>query len=159
MSIILTRSADIALVAGGSRKRWIIATENMKAGDTILNSNHIGRMAGERSLPDARDRGCRGSSADETLLQWLLRKGMHTLSGPCLWGPSSTTWRVSLAEGPSISELQVWEKNLPTSHNLANPGYVIPLSSEHLGPYLFHRQEKTGNKRMNVCCFNLNHSV
>ncbi|XP_014443327.1 39S ribosomal protein L2, mitochondrial isoform X3 [Tupaia chinensis] len=39
------RSADIALVAGGSRKRWIIATENMQAGDTILNSDHIGRMA------------------------------------------------------------------------------------------------------------------
>ncbi|KAM6182684.1 large ribosomal subunit protein uL2m [Erethizon dorsatum] len=39
------RSADIALVAGGSRKRWIIATENMQAGDVILNSNHIGRMA------------------------------------------------------------------------------------------------------------------
>uniref|UniRef100_A0A2K6F763 Mitochondrial ribosomal protein L2 n=1 Tax=Propithecus coquereli TaxID=379532 RepID=A0A2K6F763_PROCO len=39
------RSADIALVAGGSRKRWIIATENMQAGDIILNSNHIGRMA------------------------------------------------------------------------------------------------------------------
>ncbi|XP_037601239.1 39S ribosomal protein L2, mitochondrial isoform X4 [Cebus imitator] len=39
------RSADIALVAGGSRKRWIIATENMQAGDRILNSNHIGRMA------------------------------------------------------------------------------------------------------------------
>lgn len=47
LSIILNRSADIALVAGGSRKRWIIATENMKAGDTVLNSNHIGRMAGE----------------------------------------------------------------------------------------------------------------
>ncbi|XP_054990380.1 39S ribosomal protein L2, mitochondrial isoform X2 [Sorex araneus] len=40
------RSADIALVAGGSRKRWIIATENMQAGDIILNSNQIGRMAG-----------------------------------------------------------------------------------------------------------------
>ncbi|XP_053456992.1 39S ribosomal protein L2, mitochondrial isoform X2 [Nycticebus coucang] len=39
------RSADIALVAGGSRKRWIVATENMQAGDVILNSNHIGRMA------------------------------------------------------------------------------------------------------------------
>uniref|UniRef100_A0A8D2AE49 39S ribosomal protein L2, mitochondrial n=1 Tax=Sus scrofa TaxID=9823 RepID=A0A8D2AE49_PIG len=39
------RSADIALVAGGNRKRWIIATENMKAGDTVLNSDHIGRMA------------------------------------------------------------------------------------------------------------------
>lgn len=39
------RSADIALVAGGNRKRWIVATENMKAGDIILNSDRIGRMA------------------------------------------------------------------------------------------------------------------
>lgn len=39
------RSADIALVAGGKRKRWIIATENMKAGDLITSSGHIGRMA------------------------------------------------------------------------------------------------------------------
>ncbi|XP_077341482.1 LOW QUALITY PROTEIN: large ribosomal subunit protein uL2m-like [Lithobates pipiens] len=39
------RSADIALVAGGKRKRWIIATENMKNGDLITSSGHIGRMA------------------------------------------------------------------------------------------------------------------
>ncbi|XP_073689736.1 large ribosomal subunit protein uL2m [Garra rufa] len=39
------RSADIALVAGGSRKRWIIATENMEAGDLIKTSSVIGRMA------------------------------------------------------------------------------------------------------------------
>uniref|UniRef100_A0A8D0DUH3 Large ribosomal subunit protein uL2m n=1 Tax=Salvator merianae TaxID=96440 RepID=A0A8D0DUH3_SALMN len=39
------RSADIALVAGGKRKRWIIATENMKAGDIIKTSGEIGRMA------------------------------------------------------------------------------------------------------------------
>ncbi|XP_040905317.1 39S ribosomal protein L2, mitochondrial [Toxotes jaculatrix] len=39
------RSADIALVAGGSRKRWIIATENMQAGDVIKTSGVIGRMA------------------------------------------------------------------------------------------------------------------
>uniref|UniRef100_A0A8B9Z659 Large ribosomal subunit protein uL2 n=1 Tax=Buteo japonicus TaxID=224669 RepID=A0A8B9Z659_9AVES len=38
-------SADIALVAGGNRKRWIIATENMQPGDIIKNSSHIGRMA------------------------------------------------------------------------------------------------------------------
>lgn len=50
--LTLNRSADIALVAGGSRKRWIIATENMQAGDIILNSDHIGRMAGERWPPD-----------------------------------------------------------------------------------------------------------
>lgn len=42
----LGRSADIALVAGGNRKRWIIATENMQPGDIIRNSAHIGRMAG-----------------------------------------------------------------------------------------------------------------
>uniref|UniRef100_UPI00398E3833 large ribosomal subunit protein uL2m n=1 Tax=Pristiophorus japonicus TaxID=55135 RepID=UPI00398E3833 len=39
------RSADIALVAGGSRKRWIIATENMEAGDMVKTSGQIGRMA------------------------------------------------------------------------------------------------------------------
>ncbi|XP_036022977.1 39S ribosomal protein L2, mitochondrial isoform X3 [Onychomys torridus] len=51
------RSADIALVAGGSRKRWIIATENMKAGDTILNSNCIGRMAVAAKEGDAHPLG------------------------------------------------------------------------------------------------------
>lgn len=40
------RSADIALVAGGNRKRWIIATENMQVGDIIKTSGVIGRMAG-----------------------------------------------------------------------------------------------------------------
>ncbi|XP_066467937.1 large ribosomal subunit protein uL2m isoform X2 [Tiliqua scincoides] len=39
------RSAEIALVAGGKQKRWIVATENMKAGDIIKTSGHIGRMA------------------------------------------------------------------------------------------------------------------
>uniref|UniRef100_A0ABI8AHN2 Large ribosomal subunit protein uL2 RNA-binding domain-containing protein n=1 Tax=Felis catus TaxID=9685 RepID=A0ABI8AHN2_FELCA len=62
------RSADIALVAGGSRKRWIIATENMQAGDIILNSDHIGRMAGKRRPPDVYGlKGCKGSGADEIL--------------------------------------------------------------------------------------------
>ncbi|XP_005389810.1 PREDICTED: 39S ribosomal protein L2, mitochondrial isoform X1 [Chinchilla lanigera] len=51
------RSADIALVAGGSRKRWIIATENMQAGDVILNSNKIGRMAVAAQEGDAHPLG------------------------------------------------------------------------------------------------------
>ncbi|NWY69211.1 RM02 protein, partial [Erithacus rubecula] len=46
-------SADIALVAGGNRKRWIIATENMQPGDSITNSPHIGRMAVSASEGDA----------------------------------------------------------------------------------------------------------
>ncbi|XP_004624186.1 39S ribosomal protein L2, mitochondrial [Octodon degus] len=51
------RSADIALVAGGIRKRWIIATENMQAGDVILNSNQIGRMAVSAQEGDAHPLG------------------------------------------------------------------------------------------------------
>ncbi|XP_040034178.1 large ribosomal subunit protein uL2m [Gasterosteus aculeatus] len=47
------RSADIALLAGGSRKRWIIATENMQAGDIIKTSGVIGRMAVSANEGDA----------------------------------------------------------------------------------------------------------
>ncbi|KAJ7341192.1 hypothetical protein JRQ81_005018 [Phrynocephalus forsythii] len=39
------RTGRIALVAGGNRKRWIIATENMQPGDVIKNSGEIGRMS------------------------------------------------------------------------------------------------------------------
>uniref|UniRef100_A0A803JLR2 Large ribosomal subunit protein uL2 RNA-binding domain-containing protein n=1 Tax=Xenopus tropicalis TaxID=8364 RepID=A0A803JLR2_XENTR len=51
------RSADIALVAGDKRKRWIIATENMQEGDLITSSGHIGRMAGELVEPIGRMAG------------------------------------------------------------------------------------------------------
>ncbi|XP_053314518.1 39S ribosomal protein L2, mitochondrial [Spea bombifrons] len=51
------RSADIALVAGGKRKRWIIATENMEEGDLITTSGHIGRMAVSAQEGDAHPLG------------------------------------------------------------------------------------------------------
>ncbi|XP_040838913.1 39S ribosomal protein L2, mitochondrial isoform X2 [Ochotona curzoniae] len=51
------RSADIALVAGGSRKRWIIATENMQAGDILLNSDRIDQMAVAAQEGDAHPLG------------------------------------------------------------------------------------------------------
>ncbi|KAL1780043.1 39S ribosomal protein L2, mitochondrial [Sigmodon hispidus] len=51
------RSADITLIAGDSRKLWIIATENMKVGDIILNSNHLGRMAVAAQEGDAHPLG------------------------------------------------------------------------------------------------------
>ncbi|KAM3863371.1 large ribosomal subunit protein uL2m isoform 5-T5 [Diretmus argenteus] len=47
------RSADIALVAGGNRKRWLIATENMQVGDLIKTSGVIGRMAVSANEGDA----------------------------------------------------------------------------------------------------------
>lgn len=45
---LFLRSANIAMVAGGSRMRWIIATENMQPGDVIKTSAVIGRMAGKK---------------------------------------------------------------------------------------------------------------
>ncbi|XP_051880922.1 39S ribosomal protein L2, mitochondrial [Pristis pectinata] len=51
------RSADIALVAGGTRKRWIIATENMQPGDLLRTSGHIGRMAVSAREGDAHPLG------------------------------------------------------------------------------------------------------
>ncbi|CAL1578306.1 unnamed protein product [Knipowitschia caucasica] len=51
------RSADIALVAGGNRKRWIIATENMEAGNIIKTSGVIGRMAVSAKEGDAHPLG------------------------------------------------------------------------------------------------------
>ena len=44
------RTADIALVAGGNHKRYILATANMEIGDIIRTSAHIGRMTGETQL-------------------------------------------------------------------------------------------------------------
>uniref|UniRef100_A0A8D0G2M8 Large ribosomal subunit protein uL2m n=1 Tax=Sphenodon punctatus TaxID=8508 RepID=A0A8D0G2M8_SPHPU len=47
------RSADIALVAGGTRKRWIVATENMEPGNILKTSAHIGKMAVSANEGDA----------------------------------------------------------------------------------------------------------
>ena len=44
------RSADIALVGSGNHKRYILATENMKAGDLIKTSGEIPDVPGEHIL-------------------------------------------------------------------------------------------------------------
>lgn len=42
------RTAKVALVASGSKLRYIIATENMKPGDLIKTSGHIPRIPGNK---------------------------------------------------------------------------------------------------------------
>ena len=41
------RTANIAMVAAGNHKRWILATINMEKGDIIKTSGVIGRMTGK----------------------------------------------------------------------------------------------------------------
>ena len=43
------RSADLALVAGEERKRWIIAPHNLKEGDIIHSSRILTHMPGKIS--------------------------------------------------------------------------------------------------------------
>ncbi|XP_077984402.1 large ribosomal subunit protein uL2m-like [Glandiceps talaboti] len=47
------RTANIALIAGGNRKRYITATVNMKEGDIVKTSRHIGRMTVAANEGDA----------------------------------------------------------------------------------------------------------
>lgn len=44
------RTARIALVASGNQKRWLLATENMKAGDLITTSSEIPRIPGWKRI-------------------------------------------------------------------------------------------------------------
>jgi large subunit ribosomal protein L2 len=44
------RTSDIAIVASGNRKRYILASQNMKVGDLIKTSSKVTRMAGEHVL-------------------------------------------------------------------------------------------------------------
>lgn len=47
------RTADIAIVAGGEHKRYILASQNMKAGDLIKTSGKITRIAVRAAEGDA----------------------------------------------------------------------------------------------------------
>ncbi|NXK20354.1 RM02 protein, partial [Arenaria interpres] len=107
-------SADIALVAGGNRKRWIIATENMQPGDLIKNSPHIGRMAGvARVWP-----GGGGRSFSSSALHW----GGHN------WNPASRTCGVllrkvngtAIVQLPSKRHMQVLETCVATVGRVSN---------------------------------------
>lgn len=51
------RSANIAIVAGGNQKRYILASQNMKAGDVIKTSGKLTRMAVRAAEGDAHPLG------------------------------------------------------------------------------------------------------
>lgn len=43
------RTSHVALVAVGDKLKYILATENMKAGDIIKSSRYLPRIPGEKS--------------------------------------------------------------------------------------------------------------
>uniref|UniRef100_A0A2I3FRW9 Uncharacterized protein n=1 Tax=Nomascus leucogenys TaxID=61853 RepID=A0A2I3FRW9_NOMLE len=102
------RSADIGLVAGGSQKHWIIATENIQAGDTILNSNHIGQMAEGDAYP-------LGALPVGTLINNMESEPGRAAEkcGVLLWKVNGT----AIIQLPSKRQMQVLETLSNTDHN------------------------------------------
>jgi len=115
------RSADIALVAGGQKKRWIIATENMQTGDIIKTSSVIGRMAVSANEGDAYPLGALPVGTLVNCLEIYPGKGAEYIraAGTCgvLLRKVNGTAIVQL---PSKQQVQVLETCMVTVGRVSN---------------------------------------
>ncbi|RXM32990.1 39S ribosomal protein L2, mitochondrial [Acipenser ruthenus] len=101
------RSADIALVAGGSRKRWIIATENMQVGDVIKTSRTIGRMADSQT-------GDRAVSVFQSALQPIVADCTEDIV--LFWHPTA-----AMARNPDLRCTVPKQHPLETENQIYHP--------------------------------------
>ncbi|KAM9344805.1 large ribosomal subunit protein uL2m [Symphorus nematophorus] len=115
------RSADIALVAGGNRKRWIIATENMQAGDVIKTSGVIGRMAVSANEGDAYPLGALPVGTLVNNLEIQPGKGSEYIRAA---GTSGVLLRkvngTAIVQLPSKQQVQVLETCMVTVGRVSN---------------------------------------
>lgn len=115
------RSADIALVAGGNRKRWIIATENMQAGDVIKTSAVIGRMAVSAKEGDAYPLGALPVGTLVNNLEIQPGKGSEYIRAA---GTSGVLLRkvngTAIVQLPSKQQVQVLETCMVTVGRVSN---------------------------------------
>ncbi|KAK2824064.1 hypothetical protein Q5P01_021239 [Channa striata] len=115
------RSADIALVAGGNRKRWIIATENMQAGDIIKTSGVIGRMAVSANEGDAYPLGALPVGTLVNNLEIQPGKGAEYIRAA---GTSGVLLRkvngTAIVQLPSKQQVQVLETCMVTVGRVSN---------------------------------------
>lgn len=115
------RSADIALVAGGNRKRWIIATENMQTGDVIKTSGAIGRMAVSANEGDAYPLGALPVGTLVNNLEIQPGKGSEYIRAA---GTSGVLLRkvngTAIVQLPSKQQVQVLETCMVTVGRVSN---------------------------------------
>lgn len=118
------RSADIALLAGGTRKRWIIATENMQTGQVLKTSGHIGRMAVSAREGDAHPLGALPVGTLVNSLEVQPGRGAQYIraAGTCglLLRKVNGTAIVQL---PSKRQVQVLESCVATVGRVSNVGH------------------------------------
>ncbi|XP_035461164.2 39S ribosomal protein L2, mitochondrial [Scophthalmus maximus] len=115
------RSADIALIAGGNRKRWIIATENMQAGNVIKTSGAIGRMAVLANEGDAYPLGALPVGSLVNNLEIQPGKGAEYIRAA---GTSGVLLRkvngTAIVQLPSKQQVQVLETCMVTVGRVSN---------------------------------------
>ncbi|XP_030627819.1 large ribosomal subunit protein uL2m isoform X1 [Chanos chanos] len=115
------RSADIALVAGGNRKRWIIATETMQAGDLIKTSGVIGRMAVSANEGDAYPLGALPVGTLINNLELYPGKGAQYIRAA---GTNGVLLRkvngTAIVQLPSKQQIQVLETCMATVGRVSN---------------------------------------
>ncbi|XP_008320542.1 large ribosomal subunit protein uL2m [Cynoglossus semilaevis] len=115
------RSAGIALVAGGNRKRWIIATENMESGDMIKTSGVIGRMAVLAKEGDAHPLGALPVGTLVNNLETEPGKGAQFIRAA---GTSGILLRkvngTAIVQLPSKQQVQVLENCMVTVGRVSN---------------------------------------
>ncbi|KAM3606172.1 uncharacterized protein V6R79_011943 [Siganus canaliculatus] len=115
------RSADIALVAGGNRKRWIIATENMQVGDVVKTSGVIGRMAVSANEGDAYPLGALPVGTLVNNLEIQPGKGSEYIRAA---GTSGVLLRkvngTAIVQLPSKQQVQVLETCIVTVGRVSN---------------------------------------
>ncbi|XP_028325325.1 large ribosomal subunit protein uL2m [Gouania willdenowi] len=115
------RSANIALISGGNRKRWIIATENMQAGDIIRTSGVIGRMAVSTKEGDAHPLGALPVGTLVNNLETEPGKGAQYIRAA---GTSGVLLRkvngTAIVQLPSKQQVQVLETCVVTVGRVSN---------------------------------------
>ncbi|KAK5908213.1 hypothetical protein CgunFtcFv8_016289 [Champsocephalus gunnari] len=115
------RTANIAMVAGGSRMRWIIATENMQPGDIIKTSAVIGRMAVSANEGDAYPLGALPVGSLVNNLEIQPGKGSEYIRAA---GTSGVLLRkvngTAIIQLPSKQQVQVLETCMVTVGRVSN---------------------------------------
>ncbi|XP_070559850.1 large ribosomal subunit protein uL2m-like [Ptychodera flava] len=118
------RTANIALVAGQNHKKYITATVNMKEGDIIKSSRHIGRMT---VAADEGDAYCLGALPVGTLVNSV---ELYPGTGGIIARAAGTCCQIIRKAGgqvilqmPSKQQISVSERCVATVGRVSNPNH------------------------------------
>ncbi|XP_002739307.1 large ribosomal subunit protein uL2m-like [Saccoglossus kowalevskii] len=118
------RTAKIALIAGGNHKRYITATVNMKPGDIIKTSGHIGRIAVSAYEGDAHPLGALPIGTLVNSVEIFPGHGatIARAAGTCCQIVRKAGGQV-IVQMPSKQQISVSERCMVTVGRVSNPDH------------------------------------